>query len=227
MKPKCVVLLSSGLDSAVNLAMAMEAYEVALCLTFDYGQRAATKELQKSQELCAHFNVPHRVISIPWVKDLGQSSLTDTQKEIPTGSNVSINSLEVSEKTAKSVWVPNRNGLFLNIAAGFAESLGAAYIIPGFNKEEAVTFADNSQAFMEATDKALSFSTRNQVLVKCFTVGMDKTEIVKQALQLKFPLQKIWPCYFAGDKWCGQCESCQRFYNALKKNNLNPEELAQ
>ncbi|MGZ5280409.1 MAG: 7-cyano-7-deazaguanine synthase, partial [Pseudobdellovibrionaceae bacterium] len=142
---RSVLLLSGGLDSTVNLLAARTESEVVLALTFDYGQRAVAREIEAAQKITSHFQIPHQVLKLPFFTEFGQSSLTDHRKTVPTGGQVSIDDLKTSQETAKSVWVPNRNGIFLNIAAGFAESLKADQIIPGFNREEATTFPDNSQ----------------------------------------------------------------------------------
>ncbi|MBC7419375.1 MAG: 7-cyano-7-deazaguanine synthase QueC [Bdellovibrio sp.] len=216
MKRKSVILLSAGLDSSVNLYAAMKDSSVQLALTFDYGQRAAKKEIEYAKRLTKLNNISHLVIDIPWLKNLGNSSLTKKDGLIPTGKNISLDDKKISEKSAKTVWVPNRNGIFLNIAAGFAESIGAGVIIPGFNAEEAVTFPDNSFDFIRATRKTLSFSTANQVDVQCYTINMSKVEIVELGKQLMVPFQNTWPCYFDHENWCGQCESCQRAKRAFK-----------
>jgi 7-cyano-7-deazaguanine synthase len=218
---RSVVLLSGGLDSTVNLLMARLQSDVVLAVTFDYGQRAAEKEKAVAQKLTQHLGLRHQILSLPFFKDWGQSSLVDTDKSVPTGTQVSIDDLERSSETARSVWVPNRNGIFLNIAAGFAETLGADWIIPGFNREEAATFPDNSQGFLEASTAALWFSTANQVQVRCLTTAMSKTEIVTEALKLQMDWSWIWPCYFSEEKWCGQCESCLRSKRALQANGVD------
>lgn len=208
------------MDSTVNIYAAQKEMPVALALTFDYGQRAASKEIQSAQKICAALKIPHQVLSLPFIKSFGKSSLTDESKTVPTGKSVSIDDLGTSQETAKSVWVPNRNGIFLNVAAGFAESLGADYVIPGFNKEEATTFPDNSEDFLQQTTKSLSFSTSNQVKVKCFTTKLTKPEIVEYGKTLAVDWTLMWPCYFAGDQWCGQCESCQRSFRALRAGGV-------
>ena len=215
---KTVVLLSGGLDSAVNLFQAHRESQVVLALTFDYGQRAAPKEVESAKYLCRLLKVPHRVISLPWIKDFGHSALIDDQLLVPQGKNVSIDDYDQSVKTAASVWVPNRNGIFLNIAAGFAEALGADAVVPGFNKEEAATFPDNSAEFLEALNHSFSFSTAIKVRTKCFTTSFDKTKIVEIGKSLGVPFDHLWPCYLAGEHWCGQCESCLRFQRAMKSS---------
>lgn len=123
--------------------------------------------------------------------------------------------------TAQRVWVPNRNGIFLQIAGGFAEAMDANYVIVGFNAEEAATFPDNTKDFMEATDRSLFYSTQNHVKIFCYTVEMNKSQIIEFGKKLQIPWKNIWPCYFSNEKWCGQCESCLRFGNALKKNQID------
>jgi 7-cyano-7-deazaguanine synthase len=219
---RAVVLLSGGLDSSVNLLAAKaQGIEISMALSFDYGQRAAEKELAATKRMTSALQIPHQVLSLAFFKSFGGSSLTDSSKSIPTGSQVDINDLKTSQETAKSVWVPNRNGIFLNIAAGFAESLNADVVIPGFNREEAATFPDNSQEFLETTTRALKLSTSNKVQIQCLTTHLNKTEIVALGAKLQMNWSWIWPCYFSGDNWCGQCESCLRSYRAFQQNGID------
>lgn len=217
MKTKSIVLLSAGLDSSVNLFQAHQETEVLLALTFDYGQRAARKEIERAQGLCRLLAIPHRVLDLSWFADFTKTSLLRVDQDVPRAKEVRIDSVSQSRVTANRVWVPNRNGIFLNIAAGFAEGLGAQWVIPGFNAEEATTFADNSQLFLDRLDQAFELSTATQVKTRCFTTNMSKTAMVKMARGLNVPLNDLWPCYFGGESWCGECESCLRFQRALKE----------
>ncbi|MCK6600122.1 MAG: 7-cyano-7-deazaguanine synthase QueC [Bdellovibrionaceae bacterium] len=217
---KAVVILSGGLDSSMNLFLAKEELSVVKAITFDYGQRASQREIEAAKRLAGNVHVVHQVIDVKWMKSFGGSSLLDENSEIPTNS-VEIDDLNQSFKTAKSVWVPNRNGIFLNIAAGVAEAVGAQFIIPGFNKEEAATFPDNSEEFLLAMDRSLAYSTANQVKTLCFTTDKNKSEIVAIGKQKKFPFEQLWSCYFAGVKWCGVCESCKRLKRALLVNSID------
>src|SRR2546429_2012356 len=156
-----VVLLSSGLDSTVNLYEANKKTKVVLALTFDYGQKSATRELEKATKICCELKVNHKTLKLDFFKDFTQTSLINTQKKIPQ--NIELDNSVETTKSASAVWVPNRNGIFLNIAAGFAEGLGAQFIIPGFNIEEAQTFPDNTQNYLNALDSAFALSTSNQI----------------------------------------------------------------
>ncbi len=216
-RSKGVVLLSGGLDSTVNLFAADRELDVVLALTFNYGQRAFTGENTASAEFCRQLGLKHRLIDLTWFRDFTETSLINLSQEIPVGDRVDIDGEEASIETAKAVWVPNRNGIFLNIAAGFAEGLGAEYVIPGFNLEEAQTFPDNSQDYLQALDVSFSFSTANQVKTKCFTTEMTKPEIARLGKTLNVDFSQMWPCYHNGHKWCGKCESCQRDRRALQE----------
>lgn len=213
---KSVVLLSSGLDSSVCFAEEVHAGRAVLALTFDYGQRAAERELLMAKAQADKAGVPHRVVKLDFFSQFSANALTSTSIDVPT-SQVDIDSMEASVESAKSVWVPNRNGIFLSIAAGFAESCGAGLVVTGFNVEEAATFPDNTKDYMEQFTSSLSFSTSNKVRISSPTVDMDKTQIYKRGIELGVDFSVVWPCYFSGDQACGQCESCQRFERAKKK----------
>lgn len=214
-KEKAVVLLSGGLDSTYNLWLAPKEYEVVLALTFDYGQKASVAELASSAVLCRKLNIPHKVISLPWFKDFSRSALTSENEIIPTNEKIKLDDRAMSLRSARQVWVPNRNGIFLNIAAGYAEGLGASSVLVGFNKEEAQTFPDNSLTYQQILNQALKYSTANGVQIKSFCGDMTKTEIISHGLKMGLPLSFLWPCYFSGPQWCGECESCLRFKRAL------------
>lgn len=221
---KAVVLLSSGLDSTVNLYQAQQVSEVVLALTFNYGQRAALREIEYAARTCAHLGIAHKVLDLSWFSEFTQTSLVARDQSVPTAGQVSIDDLQVSNQTAKAVWVPNRNGVFLNIGAGFAEGLGAKWVVPGFNIEEAATFADNTQAFLDASTASFKLSTASHVEAKCFTTALNKTEIVRLGVKLKVKFEHVWPCYFGGESACGECESCLRFARA-KEAGLRTEKV--
>lgn len=212
---RSVVLLSAGLDSTFNLFQSARLDNVVLAITFDYGQKSALRERERARQLCEALEISHKVIDLQWFREFTTTALVGP-RSVPMGRDVSIDDASQSSETMKAVWVPNRNGIFINIAAGFAEGLGANLVIPGFNIEEASTFPDNSQDFLNALDQAFVFSTLGKVRVHCYSTALSKTEIVREAMKLQVPLKQLWPCYNNGERWCGQCESCQRFHRGVK-----------
>lgn len=217
---KSVLLLSAGLDSLTNLAIAVKTSQIVLAITFDYGQRSARQEIKMAKKICKHYGITHEVIAIPWLKKLTHTALVNRSRKIPHPTAKNLNEYSVSLQNAKAVWVPNRNGVFINIAAAYAESLGASEIIVGFNKEEAATFPDNSEKYLKQVIASLSSSTLSKVKVHSYTLRLNKKEIVKKALEFGVPLQYVWSCYEGKSLMCGQCESCKRLQRALSANAL-------
>lgn len=218
MEHKSIILLSGGLDSLVSLGLSKDEYKISLALTFDYGQKSAAQEISSSKRICEYYKIEHKVIKLDWLKAITQTSLV-SQDNIPSVTLDDLSSSEFVENSAKSVWVPNRNGLFLNIAACFADSYGYNYIIFGANKEEGQTFPDNTQDFIDNINKEFEFSTQQKPQVYAPLINLNKNDIVKIAIGKSVPLELTRSCYTSQDKNCGTCESCVRLKRALEENN--------
>lgn len=214
---KSVVLLSAGLDSTVSLAQALRESKVELCLTFDYGQRAAVQEIKHAKGQADHYGLDHEVIKLDFFKHLNSSTLTNTDHQVPEPELNKLDDPVAAQISASAVWVPNRNGIFINIAAGFAETLDCNLVVTGFNAEEAATFPDNTAQYVQAVNKSLSYSTANGVRVISYTQRLNKSEIVKLGNHLGVPWQHVWSCYHGNDRMCGKCESCLRYFRALQQ----------
>lgn len=210
---KSVILLSGGLDSLVSLGLEKEKLNIELALTFDYGQKSAKQEIEASEKICDYYKISHKLIKLDWLKEITKTSLV-SEEDIPCGDK-----LKDGVNSAKSVWVPNRNGLFLNIAASFADSFGYDYIVIGANKEEGQTFSDNSGEFIDAVNEEFKFSTLKKPKVVAPLINYVKNDIVMLALKHKIPLELTRSCYQGGEYHCGVCESCVRLKRALEYNN--------
>ena len=209
---KSIILLSGGLDSAAVLGLCKEEYNISLALTFNYGQKTAIKEIEASQKLCKHYDVEHKIINLDWLKEITQTALV-SQEEIAT-SNLG------TADSAKNVWVPNRNGLFLNIAAAFADSYNYNYILFGANKDEGRTFPDNTEDFRKRMTSVFEFSTLNHPIVVAPLLNYNKDDIVRMSIERSIPLEYIHSCYSSTSGiHCGKCESCLHLKRALMHNN--------
>lgn len=220
---KAITLLSSGLDSVAALAIAAESLDIEMAITFDYGQRAGVREIEYSRKVSDYFGIEHKVIKLEWLSEITSTSLVNRHTDIPSLSFEDLDEsapAEITLASAKAVWVPNRNGVMLNIAGAFAESKECDYLVVGFNGEEAVTFPDNSLAFVQAVDNAFSYSTQNEVKVLAPLIELGKHEIVKRALESKAPLEYSWSCYHGEEVPCGACESCRRRARAFKNTGV-------
>ena len=204
-----IILLSGGLDSLVSLGLG--GYSVELALTFNYGQKSAKYEIDASKKICDFYNIKHKVIELDWLKNITHTALV-ADVDLPD---------KIDENSAKNVWVPNRNGLFLNIAGSFADGEDYDYILIGANKEEAGTFPDNTQTFVDRINAEFKFSTNKHPKVVAPLINCDKNDIVKLALENDIPLNLVKSCYAGGEKHCGKCESCIRLKNALMFNHAD------
>jgi len=210
---KSIILMSGGLDSLVALAYSKKHtdYNVELAITFDYGQKSVKKEIEASKKICDYYNIEHKIITLDWLKEITKTGLV-ADTEIPK------EGFETS-KSAASVWVPNRNGLFLNIAAAFCDSFGYNYILYGANKEEGEIFPDNTEKFREQISKLFETSTLVHPKVVAPLINYTKSDIVKIAVRDSVPLEFVSSCYNSAEFHCGECESCYYLKRALFDNN--------
>jgi 7-cyano-7-deazaguanine synthase len=213
---KAVALVSGGLDSVVSLAIADKELEVRLVLFCNYGQWALRSERESVVHLAGYYGLPFHEVDITWLRELLPSGMRDrggapgneTAADIARGGEDDLGSLD-------AVWVPNRNGVLVNVAAAYAEAYGCNVVVTGFNREEAVEFPDNTPEYVDAANRGLRFSTRSGVRVVSFTQGLTKRRILRKGVELSVPLGGIWSCYRDGPLMCGVCASCRRLKAAL------------
>lgn len=192
----------------------MRNFHIRLALTANYGQLAAAREISAARALAAHYGIPHLTVDLPFMRGPGGGALLG-DGAVPEPDPGGLDDPVQAAASARSVWVPNRNGLLINVAAYFAEARGCSRIICGFNREEARTFPDNSEEFVAAANAALTYSTLSGVQVVSFTQRLSKEQIVRLGERLNVPWELIWSCYRGGEKPCGSCESCRRLARAM------------
>ncbi len=213
-----VALVSGGLDSLVSLAKAHAEMEVRLVLFADYGQRAIVREREAAMSAATFYQLPFREVDIGWLRSLSpqgmQSRGSPSSADRRSQDSGAGESLRLD--TVDDVWVPNRNGVLLNVAAAFAENLRCGFVATGFNREEADDFPDNRSEYVAAVNRGLEFSTRGGVRVVSFTQDLDKRGIIELGVELKAPLGLVWSCYDDGEMMCGRCGSCRRLRGAIE-----------
>jgi 7-cyano-7-deazaguanine synthase len=196
-----VAVVSGGLDSVTALYLYVKEVapgSVPLVLTFDYGQPARVREKNAARFFARRLSLEHRVIKLPWMASI-----------VPTA-------MSGCKSTDAAVWVPNRNGVFISVAAAISESMGGGDVILGFNRDEGASFPDNTPEFIAAMNSALRFSTGGKVRVVSPTVNMSKAEMASRALALGIDTSHFWSCYGDARLHCGVCPSCVRLFSALE-----------
>ena len=210
-----IILLSGGLDSLVSLACSK--CEIKLGIIFDYGQNAFSYEKKAAEKIANHYGFKLEEIKLDWLKNITNNGLTKKEK---IHSIENLNNFKERKKSMESVWVPNRNALFINIAAAYCEVHDIDCIIIGANKEESKTFKDNSADFITAMNKSLENSANKKIEVLAPLINFNKAEIVKEGIKNNVPFEYLYSCYFGEEKHCGKCESCLHLKEALSQNNL-------
>jgi 7-cyano-7-deazaguanine synthase len=204
-KGKAVVLLSGGLDSATTLAMARKGGYACHALSFDYGQRHST-ELRAARQVALGLGVEeHRVITLG-LNEIGGSALTDNSIAVP----------EIPQEGIPVTYVPARNTIFLSLALGWAEVLGARDIFIGVNAVDYSGYPDCRPQFIEAFEKLANLATKAGVEGDRFhlqapLLHMTKAEIIRAGTELGVDYSLTVSCYQADGEGraCGRCDSCR------------------
>ncbi|MBF0201913.1 MAG: 7-cyano-7-deazaguanine synthase QueC [Desulfamplus sp.] len=202
-----VVVFSGGMDSTVLLAALIHEKKRVHALSFDYGSRHNKREIECARAFCRENSVEHTIITLPFVNDLFKSSLLQSGTEVPDGSYM--------EENMKSTVVPFRNGIMLSIAAGLAESVGAAEVAIASHSGDHFIYPDCRPDFNHAFAQAVLLGTGGKVRVKFPFAGMDKRAIGDMGRELGVDFAATWTCYKGGDIHCGTCGACDERKYAL------------
>ena len=207
---KAVVLLSGGLDSATVLAMAIARGFSCYSISFDYGQRHRV-ELDASRRLSAAMGVvEHKIVTLG-LQGIGGSALTDHEIAVPDFDDPNKEAVSPIPAT----YVPARNTVFLSLALGWAEVLGARDIFIGANIIDYSSYPDCRSEYLKAFEAMANLATRAGVEGDYFHVQaplltMSKAEIIQEGIKLGVDYGLTISCYQADEQGiaCGVCDSC-------------------
>ena len=202
---RAVILLSGGLDSATVVAMANEQGYACYTMSFDYGQRHRA-ELDAAARVARDLGVvEHKVIGLN-LNGIGGSALTDSSIDVP----------ETPGEGIPVTYVPARNTVFLSLALGWAEVLGARDIFIGVNAVDYSGYPDCRPEFIESFERMANLATKAGVEGNGFTIqaplqNLSKADIVKAGVRLGVDYSLTVSCYQADDhgRACGKCDSCR------------------
>lgn len=203
--PKAVVLVSGGLDSATVLALASAAGRECHALSFDYGQRHRA-ELDAARRVSAALGAAsHKVVCLD-LRAIGGSALTDDSIAVP----------ETASAGIPVTYVPARNTVFLAIALGWAEVLGAQEIFIGVNAVDYSGYPDCRPEFIRAFEQLANLATRAGVEGQTLRIQaplqtLTKADIIRRGSALGVDFSLTLSCYQPTDSGlaCARCASCQ------------------
>jgi 7-cyano-7-deazaguanine synthase len=206
--PHAVVLLSGGLDSYTAAAVAKRDGFAVCALSFNYGQRHV-RELQASRAVAHALGVAqHLELELDLTK-IGGSALTSSRIDVPKDQ-------PIDPRVIPSTYVPARNTIFLSVAMGWAEVVGAADIFIGVNALDYSGYPDCRPEFIRAFEHLARLATKAGVEGRGLTVhtpliALSKSEIIRLGLSLGLDYGLTLSCYDPGmdGRPCGHCDSCR------------------
>ena len=202
---KAVVLLSGGLDSATTLAIAREQGYACHAMSLDYGQRHLA-ELNAARRVAEALGVvEHKILPLA-LDGIGGSALTDPDIAVP----------EQGGEGIPVTYVPARNTVFLSLALGWAEVLGARDLFVGVNAVDYSGYPDCRPEYLAAFETLANLATKAGVEGERFRihaplVHLGKDEIIREGLRLGVDYGLTVSCYQADaqGRACGRCDSCR------------------
>jgi len=207
---RAVVLLSGGLDSATTLAIARGEGFACHALSFDYGQRHRL-ELESARRVAAALGAAeHRIVRLDLTAGggFGRSALTDA---------IDVPKDRTGTGGIPVTYVPARNTIFLGIALGYAEVIGAFDIFIGVNAIDYSGYPDCRGEFLEAFERVANLGTAaaarggGRFTIHAPLLRMSKADIIRTGLSLGVDYSLAHSCYDPAEDGsaCGRCDSCR------------------
>ena len=202
---RAVILVSGGLDSTTVLAMARAQGYDCYTLSFDYGQRHRAELFAAERVSEALGDIEHKVVKLN-LDTIGGSALTDAEIAVP----------EEETSGIPVTYVPARNTVFLSIALGWAEVLGAQNIFIGVNAVDYSGYPDCRPEYIRAYEVMANLATRagvegEKLSIHTPLMEMSKGDIIQAGLALGVDYGLTVSCYQATDDGlaCGKCDACR------------------
>jgi 7-cyano-7-deazaguanine synthase len=203
---RAIVLLSGGLDSYTAAAITRHDGFTLNALTIRYGQRHAL-ELESARAVARALEVEKHLELTIDLRAIGGSSLT-SDAAVPRDR-------DLATPDIPSTYVPARNTIFLSLALGWAEVLGAHDIVLGVNALDYSGYPDCRPEFISAFEALAAVATRAGVegagvRVRAPLLAMSKGEIIRRGTELGLDYGLTTSCYDPGAHGapCGHCDSC-------------------
>lgn len=201
-----IVLVSGGLDSMVAAGLAREAGYRIFALTIDYNQRHRI-ELAAAARVARALAAERHIVLPVDLSAFGGSALTDAAIAVPK---------DGVDGSIPPTYVPARNTIFLSLALGWAEAVGARDLVIGVNALDYSGYPDCRPGFIAAFEAMAAEATKAGVEGQAFRVhtpliAMTKAQIATEAARLGLDAGMSWSCYdpTPDGRPCGQCDSCR------------------
>lgn len=201
-----LLCLSGGLDSSSLLFEYKD--RIALAVTFDYGSIQNKREQRSAKLVAEKAGVPWMLVDVKTVFSGFKSALLGSAEDVPEG--------EYTEENQKSLVVLFRNGIFLSILAGLADSRGLKYVALASHQNDTAVYPDCRPEFSEAMSEAIRLGTDNGIeFFKPYNL-ITKAEIAARGVKAGLNPDWTYSCYKGAEQECGVCPTCLERRAALK-----------
>ncbi|HVU11333.1 MAG TPA: 7-cyano-7-deazaguanine synthase QueC, partial [Phototrophicaceae bacterium] len=208
----CVVIVSGGMDSVTLLHyLVKQAKLTPAMITFQYGQKHA-REIESAKYNAQLLNIPdHRIVDLTSLTYLFASSAL-------VGENVAIPDIaDVQGNPQPPTYVPNRNMIFLALAAAYAESLGVNTVYYGAQAHDLYGYWDTTPDFLRRLNNVYQLNRGTPIHIEAPFVHDSKTQLLRVGLQLGVDYAHTWSCYVGGEVACGHCPTCAERLKAFEE----------
>ncbi|MBZ0303484.1 MAG: 7-cyano-7-deazaguanine synthase QueC [Anaerolineae bacterium] len=198
-----VVIVSGGMDSVTLLYHLVQTEQRhPAVMTFRYGQK------HDREIACAQYHArllgcePHLIADLaPLRAVFSGSALVDAGIDVPDMDQVTGDPQPIT-------YVPNRNMIFLALAAAFAESLGTSAVYYGAQRHDLYGYWDTTPDFLERLNQVYALNRKTPVRIEAPFVQSSKAELLRIGLALGVDYGQTWSCYRGGEAACGRCPTC-------------------
>ncbi len=188
-----VTLVSGGLDSTIMAAITAESGVIQYPLFIDYGQKAAKLEWSACKSILKELDLPApMMLNVSGFGRLVPSGLTHDDLDV-----------------FMDAFLPGRNMLFLVAGSSFAYSVGSPAVSIGLLSEESAIFPDQTSAFLEAAQQAISHSLGVPMKIVAPLMHLTKAEVI--AIARRKGISGTYSCHTGNQDPCGECVSCREY----------------
>ena len=206
MEKNTILSLSGGLDSSSLLFEYRE--QIKLAVSFKYPSNHNERELKAAAFVAQKAGVPHKIIDVSSVFEGFKSALLSGADAVPN--------IEYGQEAISKLVVPFRNGIFLSILAGLAESEGCEYIALANHENDSTTYPDCRPEFSKAIGQAIELGTSNNAKFFCPYVYCKKAEVAKRGIKAGLNPDWTYSCYKGLEQPCNECPTCIERNEAIK-----------
>ncbi len=210
--PDALAIVSGGMDSVTLLHYLVKRERLKPgVLTFTYGQKHS-KEVDYAQYNAQRLGCEHhQVLDLsPLVPAFQTSALVSSGIAIPDIG-------QVQGDPQPPTYVPNRNMIFLAIAAAYAETQNVRDVYYGAQAHDLYGYWDTTPDFVERLNAVFQLNRKNHIRINTPFVHYSKTDILRLGLDLGVDYAKTWSCYQGGDVACGTCPTCAERLQAFEE----------